>query len=129
MVKQRIIELAKIAGIMIGAVSTAFASFFFLDSRHAHNTKVDRIHTELQLRGNSQYLETRKIIIDADIRRISDVITMYRNKQLINGVLDAADASRLESLEREVERTMQDRSRIIETIEAMRLETNRIINN
>jgi hypothetical protein len=120
------VSAAKLIGISVTSLSTVFASFFFIDNRYAHQVDMTRNHIELQVRSNMMYLEARRAITESEIKRIADVITMYENRQLISGVLDAADQRRLSMLRADLDAATQERNNIKETIEAMRLETRRI---
>ena len=92
---------------LIGIVSVCFAVFFFLDARHAKEAeleqmKIERLATELNIRAE---------IIERDAKANAEAAVHYRNLKAARE-LEAAEQSRLDYLERQLERKYAEQDRI-----------------
>lgn len=114
----------KFVGAFIAVVIPLFSAWFFIDNRHAHQNTLLEMNRQLQIRDNVNYLEIEVKIIEHEVERVNDVITMYQNRELINGTLDAADKRRVESLTDDLEDAIDRLGSLQEARDAMRLQIN-----
>ena len=78
---------------LIAVIAIAFAAFFFLDNRHAHNEDVDYSAIEMQRR-----------ILMSESTRYAEVAKYYSDKLKAGDSLTPAELARFELVEKQQER-------------------------